>query len=217
MKLTELVMNQKLTIQLLWNDQKIEFVSNIIDKDDEGIYINPYMHKDNALDINITKNDKIICNVFTNLQETNRRISWKGVELKTEVRNNKKVYYIFTKVYNNMSKTDDRRQHDRVRVHKKGQVFDQGSGKYSDVMVHDISDIGVSFYASPTFEPTSHHLTVLFDDNAGDNFFNLKTDCSVTRTQNKNGMVFYGCKTRGENKDFLLYCFLKRLDSKKSV
>lgn len=36
MKLIELMRNQSLTIQLLWGEQKIEFLSKVIDKDNVG-------------------------------------------------------------------------------------------------------------------------------------------------------------------------------------
>jgi len=81
MKLTDLLEKQRLTVQLLWGEQKIEFFSNVIEKEESEVYISPYLHNGSELELNVTPDKGVICNVFTNDPSTRHRISWKNIEL----------------------------------------------------------------------------------------------------------------------------------------
>lgn len=214
MKLTELLENQRLTIQLLWGEQKIEFFSNVIEKDDPSVYVTPYLHNGSELELNVTPDKGVICNLFTNNPTTKQRISWKNVELTTVTRNDKILYCLKTNGYNHIAKHDDRRKHDRVVISAKGQVFEGPNDMGVDIVVYDISDIGISFYAPNSFMPNGHQLKVAFFDSVGDKDFNVKVECAIARTTNKAGNRFIGCKILKENKDYQLYGFMKRLGNK---
>lgn len=214
MKLTELLENQRLTIQLLWGEQKIEFFSNVIEKEDSAVYVSPYFHNNSELELNVTTDNGVICNLFTNNPTTKHRISWKNVELTTVNRDGRIMYCIKTNTYNHIAKHDDRRTHERVIISSKAQVFDGKSTNGVDIIVHDISDIGISFYAPNSFMPQEHQLTIAFSDTAGEKVFGIKVECSIARVTNKAGNRFVGCKIIKANKDYLLYGFMKRLGDK---
>lgn len=214
MKLIELIENQRLTIQLLWGEQKIEFFSTVIEKEESEVYVSPYFHNGSELELNVKLDKGVVCNIFTISPTTNHRVSWKNVELTTVVRNDKTMYCIKTNGYNHVAKHDDRRQHERVVISAKGQVFCGQSDLGVNIIVHDISDIGISFFAPNSFSPSGHQVTIAFTDVVGEKSFDVKVEGAIARTTNRAGNRFIGCKITNENKDYQLYGFMKRLGDK---
>lgn len=214
MKLLELIENQRLTIQLLWGEQKIEFSSNVIEKDDSSVYVSPYLHNGAELELNVVQGKGVICNLFTNDPLTKHRISWNNIELTTVVRNDNMVYRLKTNGYNHTAKHADRRKHDRLIVHTKAKVFDKDSNEGVFIIVHDISDVGISFYAPKTFIAKTHKFTIIFSDTIKDKTFDVNVECTIARVINNAENRFYGCKIVKENKNCQLYCFMKRLGAK---
>ena len=210
MKLIELMRNQSLTIQLLWGEQKIEFFSKVIEKDDSAVYVSPYLHNDSELELNVVQGKDVICNIFTNDPLNKHRISWKNIELTTVIRDGKTLYCLKTNGYNHVAKHDDRRTHNRLVVQVKAKAFDGKASEGVDIIVHDISDVGISFYAPKTFSPNTNHLNVEFSDVINEKEFNINVECIIVRTTNKAGNRFCGCRILKENKDFQLYGFMKR-------
>ena len=214
MKLSELFIGQQVTVQVAWGEREIEFLSTVVEKSDLRACVTPYYHNDSPLELNIETNSKVVCNVYCDSLENKKRRSWKNVELHTITKDGKVVYEITTSSYNSVSAYDDRREHDRVEVNKPGQVLDVKSGEYHDIDIFDVSDVGISFYADKTFNPTSNQMVIVFEDSIKDRKFKMRVDCAFVRTRNGEETNFWGCRTTGENKDFILYCFLLRIMSK---
>lgn len=214
MKLVGLFEDQRVTVQLLWGEQKIEFFSNVIEKDDSSVYVSPYFHNGSELEIDVVQGKGVICNLFTNDPVTKHRISWKNIELTTVTRNGKKLYCLRTNGFNHVAKYDDRRAHDRMIVNTKAKVLDGQSSEAVDVIVHDVSDIGISFYAPKTFSAKSYQLNVFFTEIINDNPFDVSVECTIVRTAIKAGNQFIGCRITKEDREYQLYCFMKRLNAK---
>lgn len=205
MKLTELLINQKITVQLLWGEQVIEFSSNVIEHDDSAVYVSPYLHHGSELELNVSQTKGVICNIFTNNPNTRQRISWRNVELSTVKNDGKMLYCLKTKGFNFVANLDDRRQHDRMVINVNAQVFDGTSKEGVNVIVHDISDVGISFYASKSFEPQVHQLVILFTDAIDGKEFQMRVECTIVRMTTKAGNRFVGCKITNANKDYQFY------------
>lgn len=214
MKFDELVFDQSVIVQIVWGEQKIEFPSKVLKRIENSVYITPYIHNGKPLSFNIENNDGVVCNLFADDKVNNKRVSWKNIKLKTEELNGETTYCLKTSVFNQMGGQDDRRVHERIIITKKARIFDPQTDKYTEILIHDISDIGISFYAPTSFVPKSNQITIDFVDAVDDKCFNLKVECSITRTDNKAGNVFYGCRIVGENRDYLVYGFLRRLKKK---
>lgn len=135
MKLVELLQNQKIIVQLLWGNQKIEFYSGVIGREGEVVYITPYIHNGKVLELNVTLDKSVICNVFADEPVTNKRISWKGIELLTVDRNGSTVYCLRARGYNAMSNHDDRRMHERIPVYIEATLVDE-----QDEVVDGVAD-----------------------------------------------------------------------------
>lgn len=214
MKLVDLFVKQKVSIELIWGEQKIEFVSSVLENDGTAVYVQPYFHNGSELDLNVTQGKGVICNLFTNDPATRKRISWKNIELTTVNRNDVIMYCLKTYGFNYVAKADDRRQHDRIVVQVQAKAFDVQSKDGVNILVHDISDVGISFYAPLSYEPVSQQVVVTFTDYVDGKEFQMRVDCSIARMVNRAGNMFVGCKIVGENKDYQLYGFMKRLRDK---
>lgn len=214
MKLTELYANQRVAIQLMWGEQKIEFFSTIIANDGTASYGTAYIHNGSPLNINVVPGNGISCNLFADDISTGHRVSWKNIELTTVERDGKPAYCFKTFGFNNNANHDDRRLHARTIIQVKGTAYEKNPDEGVDILVHDISDIGISFFAPKGFNPGSHQVTVAFMDRIDDRRFDVKVECTITRSVAKDDQLFVGCKIMGENKDYRLYGFIKRLKAK---
>lgn len=212
MKLSELLINQKLIVQILWGEQKIEFPSEVLSRSGESALITPYLHNGSALELNVTTGRGIVCNIFTDEPVTRKRISWKSVELTTVSFEGNPCYCIKTFGFNSVSNQDDRRHNERFVIDEPGQLYDGDT--VVNVTIHDVSDVGVSFYVPTSFTPKSQEFTVTFTDNVGDRVFDVKVHCAVSRTVNNDGTTTCGCRLVGDNKDYLVYALIKRLREK---
>lgn len=214
MKLTELLMNQSIIIQLIWGEKKIEITSQVIENDGAVVYVTPYVHNGSPLELNVTQDKGVICNLYADQPVTKKRMSWKNVELTTVKRGNKSVYCLRTYGFNNVGNHEDRRLHERVMIQVDGLVHDSQAEKSEPAVIRDISDIGISFYAPEGFSATSQQLSISFTDDIDGKDFNVKVECSAIRMSLVEGKTVVGCRIVGENRDYLLYGFMKRLREK---
>lgn len=217
MKLTELLINQKIIVQLLWGEQVIEFFSNVVEHDDNAVYISPYLHHGSELELNVTQNRGVICNIFTDDPNTRQRISWRSVDLTTVKKNDKMLYCLRTKGFNHVSNPDDRRQHDRMVIQVNAQALDAMTNDGTNVIVHDISDVGISFYAPKIYAPQSHQVILLFDDAFEGKRFQMRVECTIVRMTSKAGNILVGCKITKANKDYQLYGSVIRLRDRHKI
>jgi len=211
MKLVDLLINQKVVIQFLWDEQKIEFSSTVVEKDASSVYVTPYIHNGSELELNIVEGKGVICNLFTEALTTQQRLSWKNIELTTVVKKDKVLYCLRTYGFNTISKVDDRRQHERIIIDLEAKVYDALSTEPMSAVVHDISDVGISFYAPSSYVPESQQLVVTFSDKLNDKVVKVRVECVIARIGNDNGHIRVGCKISGDNKDYHMYRFMKYL------
>lgn len=215
MKLSELLVGQRVVIQLLWGEKKIEFTSEVLGNDQTGAYVSAYLHGGSVLELDVNPSKGVICNIYADNTVTKQRVSWKGVSLSTvEGSADGRQYLITTNSFNYIANEDDRRSHGRLVIHKNAVVSEVNGGNSWDVIVHDISDIGISFYAPSTFVPQSYQFVAVFSDEIDNKEFNIRIECTITRTERRVGNTFVGCKILSANKDYLLYGFLMRLREK---
>lgn len=216
MKLVELLQNQDIIIQIVWDDKKIEFDSKVIGKDETSIYVTPYIHNGCELELNIVSDNNVVCNIFTDNPTTEQRVSWKGLSLTTVNQDNKTVYCLKTHSYNAESNLDDRRCHERVEVEVSGLLLDRESGDTS-ITIHDISDNGISFYVPGDYKPKSQQLSISFTDIISERIFDIQVACAVSRVKKEEDCILVGCMVLDENNNYKIYELLKRLRKKNHI
>lgn len=214
MKLADLLLNQKIIIQLVWGEQKIEFSSSVMGIEGEVVFVTPYMHNETELNINVTEGSGVICNVYADNSVTKQRMSWKNVELTTVNIKDRVLYCVRTRGFNKVANIDDRRSNERTVIDVSGNVIDAQNNEEINVIVHDISGVGVSFYAPSSYSPKSQQIVVLFTDTIDKKIFNVKVECAVSRISIENGRATVGCRLLGENREYQLYRFIRHLKDK---
>ena len=80
MIIQELDLAQKITLQIVWGEQIIEFTSIVLDKTSDGIFVSPYIYDDAPLNLNLGTNSGVLCHVFAN-DSDGKRISWRNIIL----------------------------------------------------------------------------------------------------------------------------------------
>lgn len=213
MKLTELLEKQKIIVQLVWDENKLEFFSEVIEKDDESIYITPCMNEGRELEINVTHDKAVICNIFTDDSANQQRISWRNVELLTAERSGRMLYRIKTHIYNNISNIEDRRGAERTVVSVDGEILDGRDNVR--IIVHDISDSGISIYVPKSFIPKSQQLKITFSDKVDDEAYDIEAVFSIARTEYMSDCALIGCRLIGEgNIKYRTYNHMKKIYQK---
>lgn len=211
MKLVELSINQSISLQFVIGERVIEFESGVISKDEKAIYAVPYIHNGKVLDINMTQNMKVICNVFADDLITGQRISWRNVEINTVEKNKETVYCIRTYGFNNNSCIDDRRHDGRLAVEVDAWAYEKQIEDGISITLHDISETGIAFCVPKDSVPREQQITISFKDNVDDKMFDIRIECSVVRINIAGDNAIVGCRLVGENKDYQMYRFMKYL------
>lgn len=215
MKLTELLEKQKIIVQLVWDENKLEFFSDVIETDDEAIYITPCVNEGRELEINVTHDKAVICNIFTDDSANQQRISWRNVELLTVERSGKMLYRIKAHTYNNISNIDDRRGAERTVVSVDGEILVGQNNENVRIIVHDISDSGIAIYVPKSFIPRSQQLRISFSDKIDDETYDIEAVFSIARTAYLSDCALIGCRLMGEeNSKYRTYNYMKRIHQK---
>lgn len=217
MRLTDLCRNQKIIIQILLGEKRIEFTSDVIGTDDSKLLVSPYVLNGEALELHIYQDAGLICNLFADDPHTKQRISWKNVQLTTVNINNRKCYSLKTYGFSNIADPEDRRISDRTPVEVCGSVYDGSLEPSADISIRDISASGISFFAPESYVPENQQVTISFSDMIDDNQFDIKVDCAVVRVSSEKGQNVIGCKIVGDNRAYELYGFMKRIAVKNSM
>ena len=213
MKLTELLGKQKIIVQLVWGENKLEFSSDVIEKDDEAIYVTPCMNEGRELEINVTRDKAVICNIFTDDSANQQRISWRNVELLTVERSGRMLYRIKTHTYNNISNIEDRRGAERTIVSVDGEISDGRNNVR--IIVHNISDNGIAIYVPKSFIPKSQQLKITFSDKVENETYDIEAVFSIARTEYMSDCALIGCRLMGEgNIKYRTYNYMKRICKK---
>lgn len=211
MKLQDLFGAKNIIIQIVWGERNIEFPTQVMDKDSEGVYVTPYLHEGSPLELTINMNSGVICNIFGDEPENGKRVSWRNVDLSTVSRKGSVLYYLKTSSFNSVAHLDERRVEDRVVILRDATLIDNTAQKSIPIRIHDISDGGISFYSPANNQPQTSSFTVTFSDMVNEQRFNLNIKCKTVRTKKMPGTVFYGCRITEENNNFLLYGCLVRI------
>lgn len=215
MKLKEMIGAKNSIVQLEWGQQIIEFHTKICEEYEDGVIVTSYMHDGSPLPLAIDMQSNVVCNLFADEPWDNKRVSWRNLNLSTIEKKGETYYFLSTTDYNKLGTIDDRRTHERIVVHRKAIVKSESSEKGVNIIVQDISDNGISFYAPNSFVPPAEILKIEFTDYVEEKLFDIKVECKIVRTQPKAGNTFYGCEIFDANKNFLIYGYMKRIVNSK--
>jgi len=84
------------------------------------------------------------------------------------------------------------------------------------VKIHDISNNGISFYATQGFAYDGAIIDLRFMDQVGDRTYDIGVEAQVVRTvKTDKDTELYGCKFRLQNREVLTYICMRKLMDKK--
>lgn len=209
MLLQDLSKNKTLIMQIIWGEKVIEFPTKLVESDAGGIYVTPYLREGHPLELNLDPSGNVVCHLYGDHVDTGKRLSWRNIKLETVKKGENTFYYLTTMGFNKLGKEAERRAHERSMIRQMGSVTDT-AGNSIQVMVHDMSDNGISFYAPSNFSPASKNLVIEFADSVGTEIFRIRVECRVVYSADKAGTVFYGCELVSANGDYFLYGCMKK-------
>lgn len=214
-ELQRLAISQKILVQIIWGEKQLEYSTEIVGVDEDGVYVNPYLYNDKPLEINISVQSHVVCNIFTD-DVDGKRIGWRNIELETLQQGGRIIYYLTTAQFNRLSGGEERRNNERIVVNKKGSLLDKERGKYKEIRIYDVSDNGISFYIANEIFTDGQIFDLYFGADADGQMFDVKVKCRIVRKIYKIGLSFYGCEIVESNKDYLLYGCTLRMEKKKN-
>ncbi len=214
LRLQELKEGADVTVQMLWDHNALEFESTLVRKDELGIYIKPYMREEHAVHFDVFVTDSIQCNLFA-AARTGGRVMWHDVELKSVDTPEGMLYRVSTRDFNQYSRPGDRRYHERRTSTVLAQVSDMAFAK-AEVVLHDISDTGLSFYTDSPLTFGSDVINISFADTVNGECFRINTTVKVVRHYMEQGKAFYGCLMIDPSKDYQLYVFMHKLNARQA-
>lgn len=214
LKLQELKSSSDLTVQILWEHSQIEFRSKLVKTGTRGIYITPYLRDGKPLNFDIAITDNVQCNLYAvDTNASSGRIVWNDVELQAVEEPEGLLYHITTRQFNQYSRPGERRIHERTSSDVVATISDM-SFHSTEVILHDISDNGISFYATEPLSSLSDTLNIKFNDTINGEQFIINTTIKIVRNYEKQGKMYYGCRVMEPTSDYQLYVFLHRLHMK---
>ena len=197
--LNNIDIDKKLNLTFKIQDKEFEFPLEVIDVDDEHIYIGIIKVQDKILGFT-NSSIKVDLILFF---EDERPIIWEDVELKTIYHQKKKrsVY----QVTNKMGKQYNRRSTFRIPIMLEADAQMGIHRTVERVIIKDISSTGVSILVDKNYNcRPEEELHVVFYDSLLSKKVNIT--CYVTREQHlENGQYIYGCKFKEESDNITKY------------
>lgn len=211
MKLSGLLGAKNVIVQLVWGERMLEFPTNICRAHEEGIVVQPYRVQGEVLNLEIGQTSHVVCNLFADSPEDGSRIAWRSLNVKTLVTQGECFYHMTASDFKKLSNSEDRRKDHRITVNRKAFLKEKGVSKDREVIVHDISDTGISFFAPLDFSTASNIVYLYFHDQVEEHIFDMNIECEIVRREKKAGNQFFGCKIKHVSNDYLVYGYMKKM------
>lgn len=214
MTIQDLRPGQPVALEVVWGEQTYEVQTTVMGSNDIGLLIKPVEYKGVILDFEAGHFKDMNFSIHCIEEKTGQRRVWRNVHIKVITYYAKSYYAVSVMSFGKNAQSSERRKNTRMKIDANGAIVTGGDKEDVPVIVHDLSDVGISFFVDNDYEIPSGVLKVKFKDTARKNEFDLRVDCSVVRHFHKDGRKFYGCKIVETNKNMLTYICLKRMEGK---
>lgn len=193
MTLQELKKGQSILVQVSWGHNITDISCMVIGINDfgEGILVHPDKHP--TVLFNLNKGRGMICDVYMTNPDEGERLEWANVFFHICEYNNNIYYVIKTKEDEAKAKPSDRRGSKRYVVDHSGLLL-EGGNEDIPVLIHDISDGGISFYGQKNLQIYQRDVRVKLDDKLLGEEYNLDLICNCVRVVDAEVGLLFGCK-----------------------
>ena len=210
MLLQDLEKGEKLVLQANWGGLEYDLDSAVEEIESGGVYVKAYEYGGHVVDFGTGAFKGIVINVYVN-NHHGRRYFWPDVSLKVTKRGNETYYLIQTSTYKETAREDERRSKDRILIEQSCNLSIYGEDGYYTGVVHDVSQVGISFYCDSEIEIDGRLVVVEFSDSVGDHDFTLQLKVRKVRIDDTAEKKLYGCRIVDAGRDTMIYLYFKKL------
>ena len=210
MTLQDLKKGQMVTLEVVWGETKYDIQTEVVGATKDALLILPFSYKGTTLDLGSGKFKSMTYNLHVADKAENDRKVWRSVIISTVKVNDMFFYAVKLSAMGHIPISSDRRENKRLVLDVKGSAIVRGSDKSVPVIVHDISDGGLSFFAASGFNPGGKILRITYDDVVQGHGFTLNIECVRVREMDDGAYTLLGCKITNMDKDLLAYVCLRK-------
>lgn len=213
MTLQDLVVNEAVSLEIIWNNNEYLVHTTVVGKIENGTMIAPFVFNGSELELNSVKNPRMVFHLYGIDPKTNSRRVWKNVTVETVKSKGHLVYLVRVNSFRTIAADGERRQKKRIPLNSQATVYPEGGFARMVVKLNDISDGGISFLLPKNSHAnTEGRMSIMFDDNIRGHHFNLSLDCVFVHKRERDNEYLIGCSYTRVDKDLLAYICLKRAE-----
>lgn len=218
MLLTDLKAGSAISFEITIGDSHYEFPSSIIYVYPDSILIPPFIRNGNVVNLGDKRFGNMTFTIYYADTGHSRRLAFKGVSVETvehSVGNNTDFYYkIKSSGFAALAKISERRNTKRMMLDLEGSITLEDSERNINVMIHDISNSGVSFFCSQKLDSLSNSLYIFIRDTINSHDFDIRIKCKIIRYIGNDNIYLYGCSITETSREYQSYVCLKQSEAK---
>ncbi|MCM1156796.1 MAG: PilZ domain-containing protein [Roseburia sp.] len=212
MELTDLEEGDKVVLEIQWSERPYQINTTVMGTSDSAVYIKPFMYRGTVLDLASARFRNMIFNLYGVDKRENTRLVWRNVLIETKTYKDESCYSVHTSNSRKFPTLSERRQNKRMLLDKQGSIIFGEEEKQVTVMLHDVSDNGISFFVQSGMELPEKMIKIEFEDAVRGHGFHILVDGRLVRRVPKGEEELVGCRITQTNHDFLAYICLKRIE-----
>lgn len=176
------------------------------------VLLKPFEYQGKVLDLSGKSFSGVQFNLYASNSE-GKRVIWKQISLEVKTYKNESYYIITPHKHNLMGVVCERRFNDRYKVNIEGVMECPASHVEKEVIIYDISAVGISFIHPESLNVVDHNIIIHFEEVINDKIYSLDVEAFCLRVQNKDDEYLYGCSVKQASNQMLAYVYIKKLIS----
>ena len=213
MELTDLEEGDSVVLEIKWGDHPYQIGTTVIGRKDASLLVLPFKYKGTVLDLGSVHFRNMFFNLYGMDKKSDTRLVWRNVQIEAKMYKNEMLYAVRTSSSRKFPAVSDRRQNKRMLLDIRAKVISAEDGRGIPVVLHDVSDSGLSFYVKRGQQFTDKVIRLEFDDTVHGHSFHLAIDSRFVRRVEKDVQDLVGCQILKSDRDFLSYVCLKKMQT----
>lgn len=213
MELTDLEEGDSVVLEIRWGEHPYEIGTTVVGTRDGALLVLPFKYKGTVLDLGSVHFRNMFFNLYGMDKKEDTRLVWRNVQIEAKKHKNEILYAVRAASSRKFPAVSDRRQNKRMLLDIRAKVISSEDGKGIPVVLHDVSDSGLSFYAKKGLQFTQKVIRLEFEDTVHGHAFHLAIDSRFVRRLEKDGQDLIGCQILKSDRNFLSYVCLKKMQT----
>ncbi len=213
MELTDLEEGDSVVLEIKWGEHPYQISTAVVGAKDGALLVSPFKYKGTVLDLGSVHFRNMFFNLYGMDKKADTRLVWRNVQIEAKMHKNEMLYAVRTSSSRKFPAVSDRRQNKRMLLDIRAKVISAEDGRGIPVVLHDVSDSGLSFYAKKGLQFTDKTIRLEFEDTVHDHSFHLAIDSRFVRRVEKDTQDLIGCQILKSDRNFLSYVCLKKMQT----